>query len=366
MTRAKAAAAPQRTFLDWGVAVPFTTPALAHARIRPTARGPVELVLPNLAGGKGSYVVDLAGAPALFTLTVHDRLLVDALLALPSLTPAEVRRVVREVAATGAAGRAVRRSAEAALAEEHACCRLVELALLNGLFSKAAGGPVDWRRLREGDAAFRAYLRGRLAELGPRLGMGADEVLDTLEEIAWLAAPVGAPESSQPGRNEREINRLARLIDTIRVWQSGEQAAMPLAEAVVACAERTLAAARRGHEAAMAMLADVPALLAAYRKDRAEVVERLTRLDWLLDGWQQVCAMWEAVARAERPAQRAAIEQIAALIPFLAATTADEAQAPARDELQKSRRVRLLEDWRTGLQVTRETAQSEARMAASL
>ncbi len=366
MNRSQGVTQTHRTFLEWGLAVPFTTPPLAHAQIRPTARGPVELVLPNLAGGKGSYVIGLAGAGELFTLTVHDRLLVEALQAAPNLTPAEVRRVVREVAATGAAGRAVRRSAEAAMLEDRTNSRLVQFMLLNRLFSKAHDKPVEWHRLREGDVAFRAYLRGRLAEVGPRLGLGGEELLDALEEISWAAAPVGVPDSPQPSLNDREIARLARLVHTVRAWHGGERGAEPLAEAVVACAERTLTAARPNHETSRDLLADVPALLAAWRADPAEVAEQLARLDWFLDGWQEACAMWEAAARAERPDQRAAIEQIASLIPFIAVAGAEGPLPLPRSEIPRSRRVRLHEDWRTGMQVARDTAQSEARMAATL
>jgi hypothetical protein len=366
MTRSQRPTQPHRTFLEWGLSVPFTTPALAHARIRPTSRRAIELILPNLAGGKGSYVIDLGGAAGLFTLTVHDRLLIEALGTLPALTPAEVRRVVREVAATGAAGRAVRRSAEAAMDEDRTSSRLVEFAFLNALFSGAQDKPVAWHRLREGDSAFRSYLRGRLAELAPRLGLGGEELLDALEEIAWAAAPVGVPGSPQPSRNEREIGRLAWLAETIKAWQSGQREPLPSAEAVVACAERSLAVARRHHEASRQLLADVPALLAAWRTDAAAVAERLARVDWWLDGWQEACAVWEAVARAERPAQRAAIEQIAGLIPFLAAAGANGPNPIPRTEMNRPRRVRLHEDWRTGLEVAKGIAQSEARMAAAL
>ncbi len=43
------------------MAVPFTTPSLAHARVRPAAGDALELLVPNVGGGKGSHVVELAG-----------------------------------------------------------------------------------------------------------------------------------------------------------------------------------------------------------------------------------------------------------------------------------------------------------------
>ena len=45
------------TFAQRGVAVDFTTPLLVQSRIRQSDGDRVELILPNLAGGKGSYIL---------------------------------------------------------------------------------------------------------------------------------------------------------------------------------------------------------------------------------------------------------------------------------------------------------------------
>ncbi|MBU6498939.1 MAG: hypothetical protein KGQ40_10460, partial [Rhodospirillales bacterium] len=49
------------TFLERGVAVPFTTPQLAGARARPGTRVPLELVVPNPSGGRGHYILPWDG-----------------------------------------------------------------------------------------------------------------------------------------------------------------------------------------------------------------------------------------------------------------------------------------------------------------
>ena len=100
-----------RTFLEWGVAVPFTTPLLSSGRVRPGRRGRPEMLMPNPSGGRGLYVFDLAAAPEVTSLTLHDRLLVERLLALPALSPSEIRKVAQEVAIEGAAGRRAAREA---------------------------------------------------------------------------------------------------------------------------------------------------------------------------------------------------------------------------------------------------------------
>ena len=103
-----------RTFLEWGVAVPFTTPLLSSGRVRPGRRGRPEMLMPNPSGGRGLYVFDLAAAPEVTSLTLHDRLLVERLLELPAPSPSEIRKAAQEVAIEGAAGRRAAREASAA------------------------------------------------------------------------------------------------------------------------------------------------------------------------------------------------------------------------------------------------------------
>ena len=72
------------------------------------------MLMPNPSGGRGLYVFDLAAAPEVTSLTLHDRLLLERLLALPAPSPSEIRRVAQEVAIEGAAGRRAAREASAA------------------------------------------------------------------------------------------------------------------------------------------------------------------------------------------------------------------------------------------------------------
>jgi hypothetical protein len=366
-----AAKRPYKTFLDWGAAVPFTTPVLAHARVRPGPNGAVDLVMPNPSGGKGMYVVDFGAVGELFTLTLHDRLLVERLLALPAITPGAVRKAALELAAEGAAGRAARRAAEAAEAEEQASAALIEFGLINGLLALGGVGGIDWRRLTDGDGAFRGYLRGRLREVAPRVGSDADELLSLFGEVGAAASRVGAPGSDRPSRNERQIAQLAAFAASVRAW-AGDDDDDPaddperLARDAVGCAQRTLTEARQSQEAARGLLADVMALVRAWQADAAACRESFARPEWLLDGWQQVCAMWEAAAPEPRATQQAVLAQVRLLIPFLDRTAMQDADRVREERLDRGRRVRLHEDWRTGLVLGAQTARSEAMRAAVL
>ena len=72
------------TFLERGVAVPFTTPLLTGARARPGARSKVELVVRNPSGGRGYYIVPMCQRPRAVPPTVHDSRLNRLISSLPS------------------------------------------------------------------------------------------------------------------------------------------------------------------------------------------------------------------------------------------------------------------------------------------
>ena len=75
------------TFLERGVAMPFTTPQLAGARGRPDVRVGLEVILPNPAGGRGVYVLPWAGVRELCRPTVHDARLQQLVAELKVVTP---------------------------------------------------------------------------------------------------------------------------------------------------------------------------------------------------------------------------------------------------------------------------------------
>src|SRR5262249_52951665 len=92
------------TFLERGVAVPFTTPQLSGARARPGERQSLELIIPNLSGGRGVYIVALTQIMDFCPLTINDRRLADAVANLRGVTPETIRHVARDVAGEGLAG----------------------------------------------------------------------------------------------------------------------------------------------------------------------------------------------------------------------------------------------------------------------
>ena len=73
----------------------------------------------------------------------------------------------------------------------------------------------------------------------------------------------------------------------------------------------------RKAEARKLLSAVLPLLRGWLERAGEQIRGTLTRPEWLLDGWGQICGMWEAVARDERPLQRETLQQLRAALPML-------------------------------------------------
>jgi hypothetical protein len=78
------------------------------------------------------------------------------------------------------------------------------------------------------------------------------------------------------------------------------------------------------------------------------VTELVSRPEWLLDGWEQICLIWQNAH--DDAMRRAALAEIATLIPILPKEVNDWCAAQYEiDSLNRFRRlVQLNEDWFTG------------------
>src|SRR5690348_17776725 len=99
------------TFLERGVVVPFTTPALGGARARVSERSGLELIVANPAGGRGFYVMPWIAVQDFCRPTLHDRQIQERASALTCVTPRGIRQICRDVAGKGYAGREARTAA---------------------------------------------------------------------------------------------------------------------------------------------------------------------------------------------------------------------------------------------------------------
>ncbi|MDE2515442.1 MAG: hypothetical protein KGL12_05410 [Rhodospirillales bacterium] len=335
------------TFLERGVAIPFTTPLLAGARARPAERGGTELIVPNPAGGRGVYILPWLGVQQLCRPTVHDMRLHQAISGLAAISPGGIRAAARQVATEGLAGRAALNAAGRAAAGEAEERLTTNFLLLRLLIAQVEPG--DAGALGTAPALLQERAQRVVARIAPRLGRSPADLARALEELAAIGHGIGVPGQTPPPRLMRLLGALRHLRAAMRgaARESGGDPATQAAM-IAAVAELTMLAAERMIADAHALYADMAGLVLRWYQAGAEIAAMLARPDWLLDGWEQIALIWQL---AETPAsRRAALVEIAAMVPVLPRELGEWIGNPiAIEEVGRLRRnVTLNEDWRTG------------------
>lgn len=339
------------TFLERGVTVPFTTPFLLGARIRPTdTRAALEVVIANPSGGRGFYIVPWAALPEVCSPTLHDRRLWQRLSEETGITPPLVREVARAVAAEGLAGREAAAAVTRARTEEGAARMRANFLLLLDLIRRtetreeAAIPP-------QSDTPARIEQRARraMARFAPRLGVSAEIIAAWLESLAGAFGGVGVPGDTAVSRTRAQLRGLEALIAEIEHWvaQSPDPGEQHAAHLVADAARLTLACAAAAFRDLDGLLGDTPGLLRSWREDSTALARRATRPDWLLDGWQVICELWRD---ADSTMRAGAVWEMALLAPVMPREVeewvgiAEDWERPAR----LRRLVRANEEWRSG------------------
>jgi hypothetical protein len=355
------------TFLERGVAVPFTTPQLFGARTRPGRVRGIELIVPNPSGGRGVYVLDWTRARDFFHPTVHDRRLVAEVTKLSHITPRAIRQVANQVAAEGMAGEQAMHAAIAAIAAEKdamlAGNYVLLMALVDqlGLQPEADGGG-------NSPAALERVAQRAVANIAADMGQSKTWVAETLEALTGVLRDVGLRSQCGTARVRRVLALLQNVRDEIRAW-CATAANGPLAaygEMIGSVASLTIKLTTGMLQDIDMMTDSTVDLLAAWAKDSQRITRAAVRPEWLVDGWEPICLLWR---QATNPAaQRAAMAEIAVLVPVLPKEAFDWAGMIFDDDqiLRFRRLVPLNEDWRTGATVFELIARNEALRAAGV
>ncbi|MEO9191563.1 MAG: hypothetical protein ABI224_16400 [Acetobacteraceae bacterium] len=352
------------TFLERGVAVPFTTPALLGARARPAMRGGLEILVPNPAGGHGVYVLPWAGISELCRPTVHDILLGQRIAALGSLTPASVRVVARDIAAKGMAGRDAVAAAQAAAEADRQDSLTANFHLLLALIGQVEPAELaEFGDDRRHSAELELRARRAVARLGPKLGCIAAALPEVLDEVARSFVGIGVPAQTTPPRIMRLMASLVGLRADMAAWSAERKdASATQADMIAAVADVTLSCAERTVADAHAITDDMTRMLHCWAKSSASLAARIGRPDWLVDGWEKICLIWRC-AEAD-VARRAALMEMTILLPVLPREISAWIGAPIDvDTVWRFRAdVAGRGDWRVGSSLDR-VARNEALRA---
>nr|WP_321984004.1 hypothetical protein [uncultured Lichenicoccus sp.] len=353
------------TFLDRGVAVPFTTPLLGGTRARPAGRQSLELIIPNPSGGRGAYIMPWSGIASICRPTLHDHVFNERIAGSENVTPVAIRRIARQVAAEGLAGEQAMAAAQGADDAERNVRMVMNYKLLVALVAQVA----DVSLCAEGgDPATRA--RMTVDWISPRLGQTPAWTADALEALASIMVDIGVGpvrslvSGSGGGTTERIpslLAMLARVREDVAAWgtDQAEEDQAAYVRMICTVADLTLSLAAITLRRAQALTEDMVGLLRAWAADRAGIVNLVARPDWMLDGWEQICMIWNHAT--DQAMRRAALIEIVSLVPILPREAIDWTQgtSDAGSVIAFRRMIPFNQDWRTGALVYALVARNE-------
>ncbi len=339
------------TFRERGVSVPFTTPILLGARARPQAdREGLEVLIPNPSGSAGVYILPWASIPEICSPTLHDRRLWFLLRDEAIITPAIVRAAAETAALEGHSGRAAITAVGNARQAREDRAKRVNFGLLINLI-KQMEGDNPGSPPPELDDPRQVAMRGQRAVVAcaQRLRMTTNAVAAALEELAMAFNGYGLPQDNQLAPARRLISELQNLSTSIETWRSDlpAHADVGAARLVEQSLRITLEAAANAAEQFEALLGDTYATIQVWHRDRSDILQELSRLDWLLDGWEAILGIWNAANASDK---NIAIMEMAVVAPILPKEVIGwlGLLTDMVEERRKVRIVRQFEDWRSG------------------
>ncbi len=358
------------TFLERGVALPLTTPILAGSRARPAEGNRLELIIFNPSGGRGVYILPWDALGAFCRPTMHDCVFAERMAARSNVSPTIIRRVAREVAAEGLAGDDASEAARVAADADKADLILANYKLLMLLFEQVghecgASGK-DLPSLAEDPAA---RLRLAVEVVAHKIGRSADWTAAAFEDMAETMGGLGLGENAANARLQHQMERLHFTQNDIHRWANVRKNDTITEYAVLftSVANLTLSIAQQTIAAARALTENMVDLLREWASEPGRIRDLAARPDWLLDGWERICIIWQS---AQDPlSQERALAEIMGLIPVMpkevAVWAGAENQVIDREIRRHRRIVAFNKDWLTGESVFDLIARNEQIRAAA-
>jgi hypothetical protein len=348
--------------------VPFTTPYLLGARLRPAAKGTAELIVANASGGAGVYITSWDGVQSLCSPTVHDRRLNSKFGYMPGINPDAMRRIALDVAVEGLAGRDAGAAAKAIRVQEEEDRATLNVELHLDVIRAVEQRERSWL---PPDLADRAALvwraRKALDVLAPHIGKPVETLFEILEDIATTFRFVGLQRQQATARWPRLIDDVHALPEEMGEWPyaRGEDGSLDTL-LVHQTNELAVTLARATLQRARALLDDLPRLIRRWPTEKEDIKLLAARPGWVLDGWERICLLWQvADSTFGRPL---ALREVTNMLPMMPREASDWAgvDIETRSEgLLRRRKTAQGEDWRTGVTQADLIARNERLRALS-
>jgi hypothetical protein len=325
-----------------GASVPFTSPRLMGARIRrePNGRG-FELILVNPAQSKGNYVMPWRAMPDIGAPTLFDLRLWEILSKLKDIHPAAIRHEALKVASEGTAGRLVASAARKALSDE----ARNQARLMSQFLAQLGGGAA---------ASLRTQIEVSANEHSPSMPLSSAQasdpaLMDSLRTLAETLACLGPSAVAEKAPFIRLKEEILGMNQEFKVVANKREVAD---EAIVLrflsdATETLMHYLDLAWAEAEARLGDMVALLARPRINAIKILERARRVEWLLDGWPMLVALW---TRTPHELRHRIAWDMAALLPPIPHEVHGwfTAETPRAAPPRLTRVISQGTDWRTG------------------
>lgn len=339
------------TFEERGAVAPFTTPSLAMSRVRPDDRHGLVLMMPNMGGGDGAYVVPWGAVSDIVSMSVHDRALHETVLEDHAVTPDAMRIASLKVAKTGLAGPRAAHAARKQLDAEDDQYVETNFLLVVALLTSLGVSSRELFTLQPDTDAWRDLVRGMLHSGGQQLGIDLNTVYGRLGKMARILTPTGLKASRQEGRLRLLMNRLVHFRDDLKAWSEQDVSdAAPYAEFASEVADFTVRIASRTFESLDASMRDIPGVIGQWGDQVGVATAAAARISWLLDGWEYILAIWAQVADAHTIDKREAVSRLKLILPIIPRDEmdGDEEARRRRQSLTGHKRMKAMVNWRTG------------------
>jgi hypothetical protein len=321
------------SFAERGVAVPFTTPSVAMARVRNDERGRLELVISGLSGGRGVYVIGWSAVPQTFKLTVFDRVLHEYIQAIETVTPDTVREAVLHATATGLAGED---AAEAAIQSSSKITEdqiRISLALTQHLVKTFLEAELEIGLAELATSAGQQKVQNLLGRIARKENIAPETLSRVLTEWGDLLEALGVLDHRPRGRYRRTLDEASHFLSSFADWmRTGEIGDDHPATLISDVLTETLHNWKNAFQEADVYAHDPRSTLKNWQSAKGVLESLSVRIPWLEDGWAVIFAMWENALRGDHDQRLQTVATILSGLPLV-----------PRDEVAPDRRPQWME-----------------------
>jgi hypothetical protein len=233
------------------------------------------------------------------------------------MSPAGVRATARQLAAEGLAGKDATLAAAASAAQERKEQVLVNFLMLITLMEQMEPAGLRISADTEHTPEIDHRAQRIVAHVGPAIGRTSAQIAEDLEALSALFVPIGLRAEAPPARLPRLMARLTATADGLAAWAErfADDSRASLASSLGRSALLTRTAADTAHSAALDLTDNMMGLLQIFAGNTTEVIKQTSRPEWILDGWERFCLLWETSTNIST--QSAALLEMAQLVPML-------------------------------------------------